>query len=145
MATPDPYLLYVKVRTQINAITKLGGNIFDGLVPTTLPKDANGYVKPYVVVFAGTGADLEAERSYTREVDMDVLDWPFQTTVAAADSISCMRLAHDVRLALTNLPVQSGFVKPDGYSLTGADKPQLDNQVTPARFYMPLQWRLTTT
>lgn len=145
MATPDPYLLYVKIRTQINAITKLGGNIFDGFVPTTLPKDASGYIKPYVVIFAGTGSDIAAERDSTGQVDMDVLDWPFQTTVAAADALSCMRLAHDVRLALTNLPVQAGFVKPDGYSATGGDRPLLDNQVTPARFYMPLMWRLTTT
>lgn len=145
MATPDPYILYVSVRTQINAIAKLGGNIFDGVVPTTLPKDANGFIKPYVVVFAGTGTDIESERDLTGKVDMDILDWPFQTTVVAADAISCMRLAHDVRLALSNLTVLAGRVKPDAYSTTGNDKPQLDNQVTPARFFMPLMWRLTTT
>ena len=141
----DPYVLYVKIRTQINGLTKLGGNIYDGFVPTTLPKDANGYIKPYVVIFAGTGTDLEAERSLSGKVDTDVLDWPFQTTIAAADSISCMRLANDVRLSLVNLPVLGGFVQPDGYSVTGQQVPQLDNAVTPARFFLPQQWRLTTT
>jgi hypothetical protein len=145
MATPDPYLLYVPIRARLAVITGLGGNIYDGFVPTTIPKDSSGFIRPYVVIFAGTGTDLPAERDSTGLVDMDVLDWPFQTTVAAADALSCMRLAHDVRLALTNLPVQAGFVKPDGYSATGGDRPLLDNQVTPARFYMPLMWRLTTT
>lgn len=145
MATPDPYVLYTAIRARLTGITNLGGNIFDGYVPTTIPKDPSGFIRPYVVIFAGTGTDLEAERDSTGQVDMGVLDWPFQTTVAAADALSCMRLAHDVRLALANLPVQAGFVKPDGYSATGGDRPLLDNQVTPARFYMPLMWRLTTT
>jgi hypothetical protein len=141
----DPYVLYIKARDRLGTITKLGGNIYDGVVPTSLPKDVNGYIKPYVVIFAGTGGDLLGETSYTQETDMDVLSWPFQTTVVAADVISCMRLGHDVRIALTNHPVLGGFIRPDGYSETGALLPQRDDQVTPARFFLPLQWRITTT
>lgn len=144
MAPPDPYLLYIQIRDRLETIPGLSG-IYDGYVPTTIPKDASGYIRPYVVIFAGTGTDLVAERDMTGLVDMGLLDWPFQTTVAAADALSCMRLARDVRLTLANLPVQAGFVKPDGYSEIGGDRPLLDNQVTPARFYMPLMWRLTTT
>lgn len=141
MTTPNPAILYVKIRTQIQGLAGL--TVFDGQVPSKVPTDAGGYILPYVAIFAGIGEDLPEERSLTQLVDMDVLDWRFQTTCVGASANIAMSVAHSVRLALSNLPVGGGFVKPDTDGFT-AGVPLSDNQVTPARFFLPLMWRLIT-
>lgn len=145
MAAPSPSVLFAQARTGITNVAGLWpGNVFDTQVPATLPKDANGYIRPYVVMFAGAGADLPEERSLTMLADLDVMDFPFQTTCVGPTAAHARDLAYAVRLALTNLPIGSGFVKPDPFGAR-VDSPLADNQVTPARFFMPQMWRLTTT
>lgn len=145
MAAPSPAVLFAKARQGIEQVAHLWpGNVFDTQVPKTLPQDVNGYIRPYVVMFAGAGMDLPDERSLTLLADLDVIDFPFQTTCVGPTAAHARDLAYSVRLALTNLPIGSGFVKPDPFGVR-VDNPLADNQVTPARFFMPLMWRLTTT
>lgn len=144
MAAPNPSILFAQARTAISVVAGLWpGNVFDTQVPTTLPQDTSGAIRPYVVMFGGVGSDLLQERDSTGLVDMDILDFPFQTTCVGPTAGHARDVAHAVKLALTNMPIQAGFVKPDpqGFRI---DNPLPDNQVTPARFYMPLMWRLTT-
>lgn len=134
--------LYARIKTPVNALAGLSGRVYDGQVPKAIQTDASGYVLPYVVLYAGVPGDLPADRDATGLVDTGVLDWPFQTTCVGASALICMSLARDVQLALTNLRVGDGYVKPDGFT---TPVPLPDNQVTPARFFLPLQWRLITT
>lgn len=144
MEVPSPAIIFAQARTGITQVAGLWpGNVFDTQVPTKLQQDASGAIRPYVVMFAGVGSDLFQERDYTGLVDMGVTDFPFQTTCVGATAEQARNVAHSVTLALTNLPIGAGFVKPDPNGFrTGV---LADNQVTPARFYMPLMWRLTTT
>lgn len=145
MAAPSPAFLFAQARTGITQVAGLWpGNVFDTQVPTTLPKDASGAIRPYVVMFASPGMDLPEERSLTMLADLDVIDFTFQTTCVGPTAAHARDVAHAVRLALTNLPIGAGFVKPDPFGIR-VDNPLADNQVVPARFYMPLMWRLTTT
>jgi hypothetical protein len=137
---PDPIVLYAGIRAPLTALP--GVSVFDGQVPAKVPADSAGFVLPYVAIYAGAGNDLEAERDSTGLVDTGVLDMPFQTTCVGASALTCLAVARDVRRALANHPVGAGFIKPAGFD---TQVPIPDNQVTPARFYLPLQWRLTTT
>lgn len=141
---PDPYILYAKIRQHINGLAQLSGRIWDGYVPEKIPTDASGFILPYVVLFAGAGTDLPAERDLSALVDTEALDWRIQTTVAAADALICVQVAHYVRLALTNLPVGTAWLMPDDTAIT-QPVPLLDPSVSPSRFFLPLPWRLITT
>lgn len=144
MAAPSPAILFSHARTGITNLAGLWpGNVFDTQVPEKLSQDASGFIRPYVVMFAGTNADLPQERSLTMLADLDVADFRFQTNCVGPTGNHARALAHQVQMALTNLPIGAGFVKPDPDGFR-ADV-LADNQVTPARFYMPLMWRLTTT
>jgi hypothetical protein len=144
MAAPSPAFLFARVQTQINGLAHLTpGNVFDTHVPQTLPVDVNGFIKPYVVLFAGAVNDLPEERDLTNLPDMSISDFRFQTTCVGPTGQHARELAHTVRLALSGLAIGAGFIKPDPDAFrTDVLK---DDQVTPARFYMPLMWRLTTT
>lgn len=135
----DPVILHGLILPVLQALP--GSTAYPGQVPGKLPTDAQGYVLPYIVLYAGLGGDVEAERDLSGLVDTGTLDWPFQTTCVGASSTICLTLARDVSRALTNLPVGGGFIKPLGYD---TPLPLADNQVTPARYFLPLQWRLFT-
>jgi hypothetical protein len=144
MAAPSSGFLIERIKTQLATVPGLfPGNVFDSQVPTTLPKDSAGFIRPYVVIFAGTATDIPEERDLTNLADMSVSDFRFQTNCVGPTGSHARDLADAIRLALTNLPVGGGFIKPDPDSFRTDVLP--DNQVIPARFYMPLMWRLTTT
>lgn len=140
---PDPNILHALLLTALRALPDIGERIYDGIVPDSVPT-AGGYIRPYAVVFTGLGSDLPEERDLTRLTDTGVLDWAPQINVAAADATTCRRAAQQVRAALTNLPLGSGWLMPDpdGFRI---NTPLKDSGVTPARMYLPLPWRLTTT
>lgn len=145
MAAPNPSILFALAKSRIVDVAGLWpGNVFDTQVPTTIPKDASGNVRPYVVLFGGVGTDLPEERDATGLADVGLLDFPFQTTCVGPTPGHARDVAYSVKQALTNMPIGAGFVKPDPQGFR-VDNPLADNQVTPARFYMPLMWRLTTT
>lgn len=85
----------------------------------------------------------EELRDLTGLTDVSVLDWAPQANVAAATATQCRQAAQQIRAALTNTWLGGGWLQPDpdAFRITS---PILDTQVTPARFYLPLQWRLTT-
>lgn len=118
-----------------------GLSFYDGFVPEKVP-ETDGYVDPYVVLWAGTG-DNPPELTSCGTQSTDTLIWDFQTTVVGADPDTCRRAAKDVTTRLMNLRVGTGKVRtnPDGFNQA---TPILDTQTSPARFMLPLQWRLIT-
>ncbi|MFF5791131.1 hypothetical protein ACFY5D_03690 [Paeniglutamicibacter sp. NPDC012692] len=140
----DPNALTDLLLAKLRSLPDIGARVYDGIVPAKVPTDPSGqYIRPYVAVFSGLGSDLPGERDLTGLVDVTVLDWAPQTTVVGPDARSCRQAAQQVAAALTNLPMGSKFLMPDADAFR-VTKPLTDSQVTPARAYLPLQWRLTT-
>lgn len=118
-----------------------GISVFDGFVPTKVP-EAGGFILPYVVIWAGVGDNPDEPTSCgTHNTDTLILD--FQITVAASNTGAVRAVAEAVKQKLTNLQTGTGRIKPnpDGFN---QQPPILDTQITPARFMLPLQWRLIT-
>lgn len=138
----DPNTLHDLLLVKLRALPDIGARIYDGYVPDRVP-EAGGYIRPYALVMGGLGADLPEERDLTRLTDTGVIDWAPQINVAAADPRTCRLAAQQISAALTNTWHSGGWLQPDpdGYRV---NTPILDNQVTPARFYLPLPWRLIT-
>ena len=124
------------------ALEELPGlTVDDGYVPRALP-ETGGYVDPYVILWAGLG-DNPPELTACGTQGTDTLIWDFQTTAVGADAGICRAVARDVDAKLTNLPAGTGKIRrnPDGFN---QQSPILDTQTSPARFMLPLQWRLIT-
>lgn len=137
--TPDQTVL-----TILEGISGLKGGVYDGQVPDQIPSDGK-YVRPYAVLWAGTGGDLPDERDLTGLTDVHGLDWRPQVTVVAASASVCRDAARAVRLALTNVPVPGGgWLQPDD-DLNRQLVPIPDNTITPARVFLPLRFRAVTT
>jgi hypothetical protein len=116
-------------------------DFYDGYVPEKVA-ETDGYIDPYVVLWAGLGEN-PFEPTACGIHSTDTVVWDFQTTVVGADANICRRAAREVRNRLVNLVVGTGRVipNPDGFH---QQTPILDTQTTPARFMLPLQWRITT-
>ena len=140
----DVLQLHNELMATLQAVPALAGRVYDGYVPDKLPTDNAGYILPYVVVFSGLSTDLEAERDLTGLVDTTVHDWAPQTTCVGPTPGHARNCAQLVQDALTNARIGNHWLKPDNESFRVA-VPLIDNQVTPARFFLPLPWRLTTT
>ena len=135
----DPVALVANIRAALATLANV--SIFDGQVPTKVP-EAGGYILPYVVIWAGVG-DNPDELPSDGLHDTDTLIFDFQTTAVGASSDICRRVAIDVKTRLTNTRVGTGRVRPnpDGFQ---QQTPIPDNSVTPARYMLPIQWRLIT-
>lgn len=140
----DPNELHAIVFNRLKAISELGGRVHDGYVPDKIATDAAGYVLPYVVVFSGIGSDLPAERDLTMLDDVGVLDWATQTTCVGPAPPQCLGVAQLVRSSLQNLPIGRGWLQTDVEAFRTVT-PIRDTTITPARFFLPLRWRLITT
>lgn len=135
----DPTALVADVKA---ALAGLGGvTLFDGYVPVKVP-EAGGYILPYVVLWAGVGDNPE-ELTSCGEHGTDTIVWDFQTTVAGSTPDVCRRVTADVKATLTNRRTGTGKIRPnsDGFQ---QQEPILDPSVTPARFMLPIPWRLIT-
>lgn len=139
----DATLLDAQLTVTLKAITALGGRIYDGYVPEKLPTDGAGYILPYVLTLSGITADLPQERDLSGQADTTVHDWAPQTNCVGPTPGHARACAQLVAQALTNTRIGNHWLKPDPDAFRVAT-PILDNQATPARFYLPLQWRLTT-
>ena len=118
-----------------------GITVYDGYVPRQVP-EAGGFILPYAVLWLGTGDNPDEPTSCgLHNADTLVLD--FQVTVVASNTPAVRAVAEAVKQALTNLQTGKGRIKPnpDGFN---QQAPILDTQTTPARFMLPLQWRLIT-
>lgn len=141
MADPNPLIYRAQVEAALRGIPGLG--VYDGHVPEKIPVDSGGYVRPYVVLFAGDGEGVP-ERDMSNRVDLGGLRWDFQTTSVGASAAVCAAVAYDVRRAISNLELGRSHVvpNPDGFN---QQTPLRDSSETPARFMLPHQWRLETT
>lgn len=140
----DPNVLADLLLAKLRTLPDIGARVYDGIVPAKVPTDPSGqYIRPYIAVFAGLGSDLPEERDLSGLVDTTVLDWAPQTTVVGPEARTCRQAAQAVVAALTNFPIGGGFLMPDADAFRVAT-PLTDTQVTPARAYLPLQWRLIT-
>lgn len=143
MANPVVYREQV-----LDALRTLPGiTVYDGYVPERAPEDEAGYILPYVVFFAGEGGEVGGgtpERDLSNQVDLDGLEWDFQTTAVGASPGVCTQVARAVTLRVANLPLGTSHVvpNPDGFTVPA---PVRDSSETPARFMLPRQWRLATT
>lgn len=114
---------------------------FDGNVPEKVD-ETDGFIDPYVVLWGGLGEN-PFEPTACGTHNSDTLIWDFQLTVVAASPDLCRRVARAVRLKVLNMVIGTGRVKPnpDGFQ---QQAPIRDAQVTPNRFMLPLQMRITT-
>lgn len=135
----DPVALIASIRAVLEALPNV--SIFDGQVPTKVP-EAGGFILPYIVIWTGVG-DNPGETTSDGLHDTDTLIFDFQTTAVAASADICRRVAADMKARLTNLRAGTGRIRPspDGFQ---QQTPIPDNSVTPARFMLPIQWRLIT-
>ena len=135
----DPDALTGPVLAALRAVP--GITVYDGAVPTSVP-ETGGYVDPYVVLWAGNG-DEPDELTADGVQDGDSLVWDFQTTAVGADASICRQVDAAVNVALRNLRVRTGRVRrnPTGFN---QDIPRLDTETSPARYWLPRQWRLIT-
>lgn len=138
----DLNVLDVLVLAKLRSLPDIGARVYDGLVPESLPM-AGGYIRPYIVFHSGLAGDLPGERDLTGLFDTSVADWAPQTTVVGPDAGTCRAASRQVAAALTNLSIGSGWLMPDADAFR-VTKPQMDTQVTPARAFLPLFWRLIT-
>lgn len=115
--------------------------VHDGFVPEKVP-ETDGYVDPYVVLWAGTPEGDRELPAHGIESN-DTVVWDFQTTAVGASPEVCRTVDQAVSLALSNLALGTGRVRrnPDGFNQS---YPILDTQTTPSRHFLPRQWRLIT-
>lgn len=116
-------------------------SFYDGYVPSQVPATGE-FIDPYVVLWSGVG-DNPPEGPASGEHDSSTLILDFQVTVAAATAQVTRQVARAVADKLVNLRVGTGRVKPnpDGFQ---QGTPLLDPSAAPARFMLPLPWRLIT-
>lgn len=119
-----------------------GVTVYDGEVPDEVEEDDNGFILPYVVLFSGDG-DSIPEMDLSHRLDLAGLRWEFQTTSVGATAAVAAQVGSSVRRALTNFPLGTHHILPaEEY---GVRAPIKDTNISPARFFLPRQWRLDTT
>lgn len=132
-----------ELEAKLKAIPALGGRAYDGYIPSKVPTDPAGYILPYVLFFSGVTADI-GDESLCGTVDTLVHDWAPQTNCVGPTPGHARACAQLVQAALTNTRIGNHRLKPDTDAFRVA-VPIKDDQATPARFFLPLSWRLTTT
>jgi len=118
-----------------------GITTYDGDVPEKVP-EVEGSILPYFVLWSGLPDSPDEVTSDGNQVD-DSFVWDFQITVVASNPPACRAAAHSLKMALMNMRVGTGTVRPNPDSYK-RDVPLLDTTVSPARFMLPTFWRLIT-
>lgn len=132
-----------KLLAALRSVAGLTGGVYDGLVPDAIPADGK-WVRPYAVLWAGAGGDVPIQRDLTGLADLGVSDWRPQVTVVGSNAGACRDAAAAVLAKLANLSIGNGYLKPDStFNVQLAPIP--DTTTTPARCFLPLQFRLLTT
>ncbi|UOD80351.1 hypothetical protein [Paenarthrobacter ureafaciens] len=134
------------INALVAQVTALEGEItgttnYDGNVPTKVP-EAGGYILPYFVNWFGTG-DSPDEVTSDGQQPTDSLIWDFQITAVASNAAACRSVAQALKQKLRNRRIGKGTLRlnPDGFQ---QQAPILDTTITPARFMLPIPWRLIT-
>lgn len=139
----DETTLHGELMTLLRQLPGMTDQVFSGEVPQRLPQDANGNVKPYIVVFSGVAGDLPLERDLSTAVDTSTLRWRPQINAVGANADQALAVAVYIRKALTNTRLGNHWLKPDpdAFEVT---RPIPDQQVSPVRFYLPLNFVVIT-
>lgn len=120
--------------------------VYDGRIDQTNPPDvipaSGGVVRPYCILYAGGG------RGYSDRLTggSSALSWSAQVTVAAGYPADCAAAVDRVRAQLTDQPVTI----PDGVTshlreVADTGSIRVDEQISPARFYVPLIFQTVAT
>lgn len=139
----DEVTLSQELEAALLSISNLGGRVHNGYVPAKV-EEAGGFIRPYVVIFAGLAGSLPLERCLAKEVDPLLLDWTPQINCVGADAGQALAVAVDVKKKLTGLKLGNHWLKPDDDAMKLA-RPIPDMQVRPARFFLPVSMTLLTT
>lgn len=112
---------------------------YDADVPSTPPAETTtGRVYPYAVLWPSPGG----EGPEPSVADLAGLDWTCQVTVAAGDVGWCLQAVGLVRTALDRAVLAPGVVLRDETS--PLQKVRRDPDVSPPRWYVPLEFRALT-
>lgn len=137
----DPTLIRTSILDALRAVPQLV--VFDGAVPAKVPTDAAGYIRPYVAVYVGAPTGLAETTLDARPDTGSVTRWA-QTTLVAASPGHLDPLATTVVRALTGLRIGTHHLAPDR-DQHATTVPLVDQSISPARYFLPLQWGITTT
>lgn len=137
----DPTLIRTSVLDALRAVPQL--TVFDGAVPEKVPTDSTGHIRPYVAVYAGAPVGLTETGLCSRPDTDSVTRW-VQTTLVAASPGHLDPLATTVARALTGLRIGTHHLAPDR-DQHATTVPLVDQSISPARYFLPLQWGITTT
>lgn len=139
----DASTYHAQAEALLKAIGSLDGRIHDGYVPDSIPTDGV-YILPYVLMFSGTTTDIEEERDLRGLADLSTHDWRMQTNCVGPTPSHARAVAGLIQATLTNARIGNGWLLPDNQAFR-TSVPIKDDDVKPARFFLPLSWRLTTT
>lgn len=134
------------VRTEVLTAVEHGAagvTVYDGAVPGTVPQDGAGFIRPYLALYMGAAVGDRESIAVCGLADTASFTRRFTTTLVAASPRHLDAMADMVRAALTNLWVGPGMVHPD-YEQQATTVALLDPATSPARYYLPLQWVITT-
>lgn len=137
----DPADLHAAVLARLRAITSL--SVHDADVPKNLPAEPNtGRVYPYLVLWPTAGHTPDDARTLGG-VDGTELTWPFQVTAAGGTVTWALQAA-----ALARGQLEDWFPPFPGAGQVHEDQTApfigKDEDVTPARFFVPLLFRTHT-
>lgn len=138
----DPVLIKQAILAALRSLPNVGTRVHDGALTKAAATDAAGYVLPYVILFAGTGEHPD-EVLLDGTIGADGRTFDFQTTSVGPATTHAIAVDSQVQAALTNLRVGRGRVRPnpDGFTVR---YPIREENITPARYLLPRQWRLNT-
>jgi hypothetical protein len=129
----EPVDLHTQLFTLLNTLTDV--TVYDGEIDTDPPKDTAGRVKPYVVLFSGSGDASHRARLVQAQKE---LAWRPTVTCAAGYQAHLLHLVSRVRQLLIG-----AVFEVDGVSMqplkaeTGPDAAPIDKP-PPARWFQPL-------
>ena len=123
------------LRTDLGPTMRL--DVFDGEVKAVM--DSDGRARPYAALYASAG-NL---RSQSLAGVQELLDWPFQVTAAGGDPARARRAIQRVRSRLSGATVTAAgrrvrIVEEQNYQPGPIRE---DRDVSPSRWYTPLQFR----
>lgn len=121
-------------------VSRYDGDVPD--TPPTIPGDAAGRVRPYLVEWFGAGSPDTAEDDLTGQ--LVTLGWTFQITCVAGRTGDLRPLVDDTTALLERWhPVIDGLSTGLCRQLNDPGPPRPDRSVTPTRYVLPLQYVIT--
>lgn len=131
-----PADLHAATLARLQGLTTM--NVYDSTVPDSPPANSAGLVFPYVVLWPVPGNTTEAARNIEADA-AGGLTWDARVTVASGDPTWTLHALHLVRGRLEGWRILPGNQL--GEVDTGGMTVQEDTDITPSRWFTPLQFR----